>query len=153
MNRIFALALASGLTLAAFPVLAHGVFAGGSKASAVPIHFRPLTKSVEGKVDKPIQAVFVLTINQLDGHISGDAPFKITLDGTGLDLSKATLSRAEAVEGDKHEAKLLTFNVPIVGRKAGTYQVNAVADFSMCTAKNCTPKHQTTALQVVVKPS
>jgi len=91
----------------------------------------------------------VTVVPRSDAHVSPDAPLSVTVSaGPALELPKQKLGRPDA---KATEAKGVEFDVPFVGKQAGTEQLKAQVTFFICTEKLCERQKREVALAVVVE--
>jgi hypothetical protein len=91
----------------------------------------------------------VTVVPRSDAHVSPEAPLSVIVSaGPALELPKQKLGRPDA---KATEAKGVEFDVPFVGKQAGTDELKAQVTFFICTEKLCERQKREVALAVVVE--
>jgi hypothetical protein len=131
--------------LVALPALAQtDAHADAAKAYKIETSQAPL-KVKKGETGQ----ARVTVVPRSDAHVSPDAPLSVTVSaGPALGLPKQKLGRPDA---KATEAKGVEFDVPFVGKQAGTDQLKAQVTFFICTEKLCERQKREVALAVVVE--
>src|SRR5712671_6469101 len=124
--------------LVALPALAQAdAHADAAKAYKIETSQAPL-KVKKGETGQ----ARVTVVPRSDAHVSPDAPLSVTVSaGPALELPDAKATEAKGVE----------FDVPFVGKQAGTDQLKAQVTFFICTEKLCERQKREVALAVVVE--
>jgi hypothetical protein len=102
----------------------------------------------EVQAGKP--GTFKLSIKPAEGfHVSPDAPLKISLDGSGIDLSKKALGHDDARDKKSFSPE---FSVKFTAAEAGAKSINVDAMFFVCNEKLCERKTEKVSVPITVKP-
>src|SRR4051794_1163998 len=142
--RTVVTSLGIALTMALSALAETDVHADAAKAYRIETSQTPL------KVKRGEQGqARVTVVPRSDAHVSPDAPLSVTVSaGPALELPKQKLGRPDA---KATEAKGVEFDVPFVGKQAGTDQLKAQVTFFICTEKLCERQKREVALAVVVE--
>jgi hypothetical protein len=91
-----------------------------------------------------------LAIKPAEGfHVSPDAPLKIGLEASGLDLSKKALGHDDAKD---KKSPAPEFEVKFAALEAGSKSITVDAMFFVCSEKLCERKTEKVSIPVTVKP-
>jgi hypothetical protein len=131
-------------------VLALGLSFSGSQDQSGAKNYTFDVSQTSKEVQAGKSGNFKLTIKPADGfHVSPDAPLKIGLEASGLDLSKKALGHDDAKDKKSFAPE---FEVKFAAVEAGSKSITVDAMFFVCNEKLCERKTEKVSVPVAVKP-